>query len=123
MEMTRYIKTHDYEHTYDGMGNREGVCRIRIDEAPEHIPIVLCSSLAKNDGTSITNLAEYIAAEVLTRFFPDRLESDTAPVLRIEYYPPLGFPDEHLRRVIFDGYTPGVVPGTRVWRTKLGEPS
>lgn len=49
------------------MGNCAGICRIRIDEAPEHIPVALCSSLAKNDGASITNLAEYIAAEVLTR--------------------------------------------------------
>lgn len=102
---SQYAQTHDYEHTYDGMGNREGVCRIRIYENLSLAPIVLCSALAKNDGTSITNLIEYIAAEVLTRFFRDRLESGDEPVIWIEYYPLQESPFEHLLRVTFTRYT------------------
>jgi hypothetical protein len=120
---SRYAQTRDYEHTYDGMGNHEGVCRIRIYEASGRAPVVLCSTLAKNDGTSITNLAEYIAAEVLTRFFRDRLESGGEPVIWIEYYPLQESPFEHLLRVTFARYTPEVVPGPQVWRTRLGEPA
>jgi len=118
----QYTKTHDYEHTYDGIGNREGVCRIRIYELPEFVPIVLCSTLAKNDGTSITNLAEHIAAEVLTRFFRDRLERSDEPTIWIEYYSLRESPFELLHRVTFSRYTPAVVPGPRVWRTRLGDP-
>ncbi len=51
------------------------------------------------------------------------LEGGDEPVIWIEYYPPQESRFEHLRRVTFDRYTPTVVPGPRVWRTRLGEPA
>lgn len=51
------------------------------------------------------------------------LEGGDEPVTWIEYYPPQESRFEHLRRVTFDRYTPTVVPGPRVWRTRLGEPA
>ena len=44
---------------------RGGRCRIRIYEEAGELPVVLCTELPDNEGTSITNAAEQIAAEVL----------------------------------------------------------
>jgi NADPH:quinone reductase-like Zn-dependent oxidoreductase len=46
---------------------RGGRCRIRIylSEESQDAPVVICSKLAKNGGTSITYAAEQLAAEVI----------------------------------------------------------
>ncbi len=73
----------DYIHPFEGPGGFPSKCRIRLylaDEEGENAPVVICSELPDNTGTPITNAAEYIAAEVITRHKLPR------PVW-IEHYP------------------------------------
>ena len=87
-------KTHDYIHAYRGIWRDGGRCRIEIyapdrDEAGRP-PVIVASELPANDNTSITNLAEVIAAEVIARHFPHLLDqpaTDEQPVLWVEHYP------------------------------------
>ncbi len=58
-------KTHDYVHYYRGYWSEGGKCRIRIYREEGREPVVVCSQLADNANTSVTNMAEYIAAEVI----------------------------------------------------------
>jgi hypothetical protein len=60
-------RTHDYLHHYRGYWSEGGVCRIRIYEERGRYPVVICSQLPENKNTSVTNMAEYIAAEVIER--------------------------------------------------------
>jgi hypothetical protein len=57
----------DYIHPYNDAGGRPARCRVRIylpDDMRE-APVVICSKLPKNPGGSITNMAEYLAAEII----------------------------------------------------------
>jgi hypothetical protein len=58
-------KTHDYIHHYRGYWSEGGECRIRIYQEDGHAPVVICSQLQDNENTSVTNMAEYLAAEVI----------------------------------------------------------
>ena len=55
-------KTHDYIHHYLGYWSDGGKCRIRIYREDGRAPVVVCSQLPDNDNTSVTNMAEYLAA-------------------------------------------------------------
>jgi hypothetical protein len=57
-------KTNDYIHHYRGYWSEGGKCRIRIYREDGQAPVVICSQLPDNDNTSVTNMAEYLAAEV-----------------------------------------------------------
>jgi len=74
----------DYIHTY-GKGFRvlRSQCRIRIysPDDPKDAPVVICSELANNLGTSVTEAAQIIAGEVIEHHGLSR------PVW-IEHYPP-----------------------------------
>jgi hypothetical protein len=59
------VKTHDYIHRYRGYWSDGGKCRIRIYQEDGQNPVVVCSQLPENDNTSVTNMAEYLAAEVI----------------------------------------------------------
>jgi hypothetical protein len=118
--------TRDYVHEFVGLqGIAGGVCRIRTYEGP----VVIASELPENDNTSVTNMAEYLAAEVLTRFFRERLEEDE-PVIWIEHYPPFRHGDRagkpEFSRVRFSTWSPRIetkLPAGGIrQRTKLGEP-
>ncbi len=74
-------KTHDYVHRYRGYWSDGGKCRIRIYQEDGQAPVVVCSQLPDNDNTSVTNMAEYLAAEVAER------HSLPTPLTWIEHYP------------------------------------
>ena len=74
-------KTHDYIHYYRGYWSEGGKCRIRIYQEDGCTPVVICSQLPDNDNTSITNMAEYIAAEVV------REHELPTPLAWVEHYP------------------------------------
>jgi hypothetical protein len=59
------MKTHDYVHYYRGYWSDGGKCRIRIYQEDGQAPVVICSQLPENKNTSVTNMAEYLAAEVI----------------------------------------------------------
>jgi hypothetical protein len=58
-------KTHDYIHHYRGYWSEGSKCRIRIYREDGQAPVVICSQLPDNDNTSVTNMAEYLAAEIM----------------------------------------------------------
>src|SRR5690348_2879597 len=63
-------------------------CRRRGDG--DQRPVIVCEELPENQGTSVTNLAEYRAAEVVARHFPALLDTDAdhgQPVRWLECYP------------------------------------
>ena len=69
----------DYIHTTP----RGGTCRIRIylPEDERDAPVVVCSELAYNEGSSVTYSAHQIAAEVI------RYNRLVVPPVWIEHYP------------------------------------
>src|SRR3982751_791506 len=77
--------TNDFIYHYLGFHIPGGICRVRIYQRKGQVPIMLVSELDENRNTSITNMAEYLAAELLLRYFPDRLK-ERLPVLWIEHY-------------------------------------
>ena len=64
---------------------RGGRCRVRIylPEDERDAPVVICSELPANEGASVTNIAEELAAEVI------RYHRLPAPVVWIEHHPPI----------------------------------
>ena len=74
-------KTHDYVHHYRGYWSEGGRCRIRIYQEDGSAPVVICSQPPDNPNTSVTNMAEYLAAEVIQE------HGLPAPLIWIEHYP------------------------------------
>ena len=74
----------DYIHPY-GKGLRifRSQCRIRIysPDVPKDAPVVICSELANNLGTSVTEAAQTITGEVIEHH-------DLSRPVWIEHYPP-----------------------------------
>lgn len=109
-------RTHDYIHHYRGYWSDGGRCRIRIYRDNGQTPVVICSQLPENDNTSVTNMAEYLAAEVIREY-----ELPT-PLLWIEHYPEhegeieeyslVGFSSWELEEILLGG----------VWRIRVGRP-
>jgi hypothetical protein len=64
---------------------RAGRCRVRIylPDEDQDAPVVICSELPTNEGASVTNIAEQLAAEVI------RYHRLPAPVVWIEHHPPI----------------------------------
>lgn len=120
-------KTHDERYPFRGIWRDGGVCRIRVFEAPGMAPVVICSELDENRNTSVTNLVEVLAAEVVARHFPERFE-EAEPAIWIEHYPARRDPRRNVSgrpefdRLTFASWIPrrsllGGVP-----RVALGEP-
>jgi hypothetical protein len=127
----------DTLHTYRGYHSDGGVCRIRIYEGTEAsggAPIVLATELPYNRNTSVTNMCEYLAAEVFLKHLAHR-DDEAVPFLWIEHYtdgcsrPPghahHGVRDilaEHFDRAVFESMRPKRVFFGGVDRVKLGKP-
>ena len=109
-------KTHDYIHHYRGYWSGGGRCRIRIYHEDGRTPVVICSQVPDNDNTSATNMAEYLAAEVIEE------HQLSTPLAWIEHYPEheaeigeyslVRFSNWNLREMCLGG----------VWRYKVGSP-
>jgi hypothetical protein len=74
-------KTHDYIHYYRGYWSDGGKCRIRIYQEEGRAPVVICSQLPNNHNTSVTNMAEYLAADLIEEHILP------TPLIWIEHYP------------------------------------
>ena len=120
--------THDLTHEYHGYHTPGAVCRVRIYERPGAVPVVIVSELAENKNTSITNMAEYLAAEIPAKYLPGVFESDQQPpFVWVEHYPRerLAY-GRNVREaydlVTFVNYRPKQVLEAGRWRVKLGAP-
>ncbi len=118
-------KTADFHYAYRGYYDEGGICRVRLFRAETRPPVVVVSQLEENRNTSVTNMAEYLAAEIGARHFPERFEARD-PFRYIEHYRYPEEKDPTLREiwstVRFDSYTPRLVTLGGVMRTKLGTP-
>lgn len=81
----------DYTHHYRGYYSEGGICRVRVFNrlSAGLVPVIVCTELPENENTSITNLSEYLAAEVavdneIPTLFGTR---DDPPFLWVEHYP------------------------------------
>jgi hypothetical protein len=124
---TERAKTRDERYHFRGYWSEGGVCRVRVYQAPGLIPVAVCSELEENTNTSITNLAEVLAAEIIALFLPDRFEAEE-PVIWVEHYPGRSDPRRNTKgraefdRVTFASWTPRVRRMGGVDRRTLGEP-
>jgi hypothetical protein len=92
---------------------RGGSCRVRIylPEEEHDAPVVICSELANNGGTSVTYAAEQLAAEVI------RSHELPTPLVWIEHWPKESTDggEETFELVIFSSYR------VEEWAPYLGE--
>jgi hypothetical protein len=109
-------KAHDYVHHYKGYWSDGGRCRIRIYREEGRAPVVICSQPPDNPNTSITNMAEYLAAEVIEGH---RLP---APLKWIEHYPEHEGELGEYSLVRFSSWDLVDVFLGGVWRYRLGSP-
>ena len=119
------LKTADFRYPYRGYYDEGGICRVRLFAKGGVPPVVAVSQLEENRNTSVTNMAEYLAAEISAKHFPQRLET-REPFVWLEHYSHPEEADPSLReiwsRVTFDSYTPRLVTLGGVLRTRLGMP-
>jgi hypothetical protein len=94
-------KTHDYVHHYRGYWSDGGRCRIRIYQGDGRAPMVICSQPPDNPNTSVTNMAEYLAAKVIED------HSMSTPLAWIEHYPEHEGEIGEYSLVRFSGWHPG----------------
>jgi hypothetical protein len=107
----------DYIHPYRDAGGRPARCRVRI-YLPEDVhdtPVVICSELPNNPGSSITNSAEVIAAGVI------RTNELHTPLVWIEHWPEeIAEGLETFDLVVFSNYkveeTAPYLGETRAWK-------
>lgn len=113
-------------HCYRGYHSDGGQCRIRIYEGktPADPPIVIATELPKNENTSITNMVEMLAAEVLLAYLPHR-KDEALPFVWIEHYVAERYrgEPESLAEVTFANYTPHRIMTFRAERYSLSSPT
>jgi hypothetical protein len=109
-------KTHDYIHHYRGYWSDGGKCRIRIFREEGQSPVVVCSQLPDNDNTSVTNMAEYLAAEVIEK------QVLPTPLVWVEHYPEHEGDIGEYSLVRFSSREPVEVCLGGVWRYRVGSP-
>ena len=107
-------KTHDYIHHYRGYWSDGGRCRIRIYHEDGRAPVVICSQLPDNPNTSVTNMAEYLAAEVIEE------HSLPTPLTWIEHYPEHEGEIGEYSLVRFSSWELAELCMGGVWRGRIG---
>jgi hypothetical protein len=109
-------KTHDYIHYYRGYWSGGGKCRIRIYQEEGEASVIICSQLPDNHNTSVTNMAEYLAAEVIQKHKLSSLLS------WIEHYPEHEGEIGEYSLVMFSSWELTEVCLGGVWRYREGSP-
>jgi hypothetical protein len=101
-------KTHDYIRRYHGCWRPGGLCRIEIFQEEGCPPVIICTEPAERTDSSITAMAECLAAEVALAHFPGVFEAIGEPFVWIEHHPPVprrGVPASYAW-VTFASYAP-----------------
>jgi hypothetical protein len=109
-------KTHDYVHFYRGYWSDGGKCRIQIYHEDDRAPVVVCSQLPDNHNTSVTNMAEYLAAEVMEE------HGLSWPLIWIEHYSEHEEEIGEYSLVGFSSWRREEVCLGGVWRYRVGSP-
>jgi hypothetical protein len=104
-------------YTTTAATGREGASgRIRIYQEEGQDPVVICSQLPENKNTSVTNMAEYLAAEVIER------RGLGTPLTWIEHYPEHRGKHGEYSLVRFSSWERREVCLGEVWRRRVGSP-
>jgi hypothetical protein len=110
-------------YEYHGLWTPGALCGLQIFSNTTEIPTIVLSELPCNHNTSVTNLVECIAAEVLQKYLPEQIGKDT-PFHCVEHYPrevqsklPATFDI-----VTFERSVPFFSWVGRTYRISLGEP-
>jgi hypothetical protein len=122
-------KTADYLHRYRGTWDQEahGLCWVRVFEEAGQTPIIVMSELPQNTSTSVTNMAELLAPELVQKHFPHRFE-ELPPAIFLEHYVEERTPEGRLgRKATWDRLTFHSWAPRRVWlsgqeRLSFGDP-
>jgi hypothetical protein len=109
-------KTHDYIHHYRGYWSDGGKCRIKIYRQEGRESVVICSQLLDNDNTSVTNMAEYLAAEIIEE------HALPTPLVWVEHYPEHEGEIGECSLVRFSTWELQEVCLGGVWRYRIGTP-
>ena len=109
-------KTHDYVHHYRGYWSDGGRCRIRIYHEDGRAPVVICSQPLDNPNTSVTNMVEYLAAEVIVN------HNLPAPLVWVEHYPEHEGEIGEYSLVGFTSWNREEVCLGGMWRCRVGSP-
>ena len=68
----------EFIHEFSGLGGIQSKCHIRILNEEGKPLVIMCTQVADNEGTSVTNMAEYIAIDVKNYLERDNLTLATA---------------------------------------------
>lgn len=115
------MKTLDTIHHYRGYWHDGGICRLRIFERDGALPIVVATELPHNTNTSVTNISERLAAEVLRDYLPQQKTLALCgyqPFVWVEHYPQDSFP-ERFSLVTYSTW----IPYERMYGPNLSRPS
>ena len=112
------------EYIHHRVGYRFGAqccwVRVYLGESGD-APVVVCEELL-DSGVRVSEVSEYLAAEVIRDHFPDRLPDLPRPLLWIEHRPSRRHGSGRYRLVSFDSYTPRPAGAGFVRRETLGAP-
>jgi hypothetical protein len=124
--------TLDTRHAYRGFDVERGVCRVRIFETEGQPPVAVLTELPENPATSITNLIEHLAPEIVKTSLPHRVH-ETPPTIFVEHSGVEGDSEllsgrwrrsgPHVARVTFTTMRPRIVRLGNVDRLSYGEPT
>jgi hypothetical protein len=85
-------------------------------------PVVVCQEL-RDGGALVSEMSEYLAAEVVREHFPDGLPNLPRPLIWIEHRPARRRGPGRYRLVSFSSYAPRPAGAGFVRREKLGPPT
>jgi hypothetical protein len=122
-------KTADELYRFRGTFDQEphGVCWVRVFEDEGKTPVIVIGELPQNTSSSVTNMAEYLAPELVQRHFPHCFEA-IPPAIFLEQYVEERTPHGRLgRKATWDRLTFHTWRPRRVWlsgheRLSFGEP-
>lgn len=112
--------TQEYIHNRQGYRFGTHCCWVRVyrGEAGD-APVVVCEEM-KDGAAFVSEMSEYLAAEVVRQHFPEGLPDLPHPLLWIEHRPTRRRGPGKYRLVTFETYTPFPVGAGFVRREKLG---
>ena len=110
------MKVLETTHQFRGYWRGGAVCRIEVYVALGQPPLIVATELPENENTSITNMAEYLAAEVIEgHCLP-------TPLVWIEHYPEHEGEAGEWSLVRFSNWEVEEVCLGGAWRYRLGPP-
>lgn len=113
--------TAEYIHNRQGYRFGTRCCWVQVYRGEEKdAPVVICEEL-RESGVSVTELSEYLGAEVIRHYFPEGLPDLPRPLLWIEHRPARRGGPGRYRLVEFSSYDPRSVGAGFVRREKLGD--